>query len=129
MLTRRVDTKRWISKFRIKKGWLRAMDFASAIGKTVGLYKHKCKQCMKEFECRREYAYKIPFSKNDGRYYWFCSYKCIRAYERDHDKRKKPTEAQKRILDLLDSGMKLADAARMLGMRYSQVAFIRDKFR
>ena len=47
----------------------------------LGLYPHKCRQCGKEFEGRREYAFKVPKRPGWDKYYYFCSHKCFRAYE------------------------------------------------
>lgn len=95
----------------------------------VGLYAHKCKTCGKEFEGRSEWVYKAETSKGKKAYNWFCSHKCIRQYEKEHTKVKKPTEAQQRILDLLDKGIPPTEAGRMLGITYGAVAKVRDKWR
>ena len=53
--------------------------------KTIGLYKHRCRVCGKEFECRSSYAYKR--GRNDN-YIWFCSWHCIREYDKRIEKKK-----------------------------------------
>ena len=47
--------------------------------KTIGLYKHKCKICGNTFESRADYVYKRG---SDHNYIWFCSYHCMRNYDR-----------------------------------------------
>ena len=42
----------------------------------LGLTEHKCEMCGKEFECRKEYAYKIRKKNGGDRYYYYCSYSC-----------------------------------------------------
>lgn len=46
----------------------------------------KCKQCKKDFAVMNivEYAYKIK-SKTDGSIKYFCSWKCLLRYKKDHN--------------------------------------------
>jgi YHS domain-containing protein len=59
---------------------------------TVGLYNRICTQCGKHFEGRSEYAYKVQDKHITDKYYYFCSWKCLRAYEREHIDWKKKKE-------------------------------------
>lgn len=53
----------------------------------LDLYPHKCKQCGKYFKCSKQYVYKAGIRKG---IVWFCSYKCLRAYEtEDHGEKRK----------------------------------------
>ena len=62
------------------------------IHENMGLHNRKCTQCGKQFEGRMEYAYKIPIKKITSAYYYFCSYKCMRAYEKEHVNERKKKE-------------------------------------
>ena len=94
----------------------------------IGLYPHKCKQCGKKFEGRSEWVYKLEKQKGSKDYIWFCSHKCIRQYEKDHTKVKKPSEREQQILDLLKKGYTPTEAAKKLGITYGAVAKVRDKW-
>lgn len=95
----------------------------------IGLYPHKCKECSKKFEARSEYAYKLHRFRSSDDYDWFCSYKCLRAFEAKHSKKKKPSEREQEILDLLKRGINPTEVGKKLGMSYQMVAYIRDKWR
>ena len=94
----------------------------------IGLYPHKCKECGKKFEARSEYAYKLHRYKTSDDYDWFCSYKCLRAYESKHTRKKKPNERDQQVLDLISEGMSLTEIGRKFGITYGMVAYIRDKW-
>ena len=49
------------------------------------LFPRKCKTCGKRFEAGKEYVYKIGHDKK--RYKWFCSYHCMREFQKGEDKR------------------------------------------
>ena len=51
--------------------------------KLIGLWPHKCHVCGKMFECTKDYVYKIL--RKGGAYTWFCSYKCMRAFEKEKE--------------------------------------------
>lgn len=97
--------------------------------KSIGLYPHKCKKCGKKFEARSEYAYKLHKFKTSDEFVWFCSYRCLRAYENTHSKKKKPSEREQEILNLIAKGINLTDVGRRFGITYQAVAYIRDKWR
>lgn len=62
--------------------------------KAFDLYPRRCKQCGKRFESCVEWAYKIE--KSTDRYWYFCTWKCLREYEknwRKKDGRKKNSVA------------------------------------
>ena len=63
-----------------------------ATNEMLGLHKRKCTQCGKIFEGRREYAYKIPDRNITDKYFYFCSWKCLRLYENEHTNWKKKKE-------------------------------------
>ena len=67
----------------------------------LGLHKRECKQCGKQFESRTSYAYRIPTRKT-GQFTYFCSWKCLRAYEQEHANWKK----KKQIAHQLSVGEK-----------------------
>ena len=94
--------------------------------KTVWLFPHKCRVCGKKFECRNEYVYKILDGKS---FAWFCSYRCMREYEKNHEKKKKPTKRQQEVLDLLEQGYTLTKVGEILGTSYHWVGHVRDKWR
>lgn len=48
------------------------------------LYPRRCSVCGKRFECRMEWAYKEKKKQKKEAFFWFCSYKCKREYERLH---------------------------------------------
>ena len=95
----------------------------------VGLYPHKCKMCGKRFEARKEYAYKLHRYKSSDDYDWFCSYKCLRQYERKKRSERHPTVREQDYLDLLDDGLTIAEIARREGVNEQRVRFVRDKWR
>lgn len=94
----------------------------------VGLYEHKCKQCGKHFECRSEYAYKLSKRNSTKGFHYFCSYKCLRAYEEEHSKKKKPNEKERQMLELLKAGIGLNEISRQLDVSKSYVTMTRDKW-
>ena len=94
----------------------------------IGLYPHKCKECGKKFEARSEYAYKLHKYKTSDDFVWFCSYKCLRAYEDKHTRKKKPNERDQKVLDLIREGISLTEIGRRFGITYGMVAYIRDKW-
>lgn len=96
----------------------------------VGLYSHRCGECGKGFECRREYAYKIHKYQSSDDFVWFCSYRCLRQYEKTHQKpEKQPTRREQEYLDQLDSGLTIEEIARREGVNPQRVRFVRDKWR
>ena len=99
------------------------------VSKNIGLYPHKCKQCGKEFECRSEWAYKLP-RKGRLDHFWFCTHRCIRAYEEalQEKKMRTPSERDREILELLAEGVGATEIARKMGLSYYQVVRIRDKW-
>ena len=58
----------------------------------VGLHERKCIQCGKIFEARKEYVYKIEDTHKTDKYYYFCSWKCMRQHERENIDWKKRKE-------------------------------------
>ena len=90
----------------------------------LGLYHRKCKQCGKHFECRIEYAYKRPKKTDNSTFHYFCSYKCVRAY--DAENARKPTPKQQEILTLLNRGMSLKEVGETVGVNASRVGRVRD---
>ena len=94
----------------------------------VGLFPHKCKECGKKFEARAEYAYKLHKYKTCDEFIWFCSYRCLRAYEGKHSRKKKPSQRDREILDLLAQGVCPTEIGKRLGMTYQAVAYVRDKW-
>ncbi len=105
------------------------MKMSNRITKSIGLYPRKCKQCGKKFDCRKEYRYKILRYGSEECYDWFCSWKCIQAYRREHTKVKKPDERDQKILNLLDCGRSLAETGEMMGLSRKVVIRVRDKWR
>lgn len=96
----------------------------------IGLYPHKCASCGKSFEARREYAYKLHKYKTSDDFVWFCSYKCLRLYEKKNIKPKiRPTPREQEYLDLLSSGLTVTEVARHEGVDEQRVRFVRDKWR
>ena len=93
---------------------------------TMGLYPRKCARCGAEFECRIEYAYKRVRKTNRELYDYFCSYKCVRAYDAENER--KPTPRQQEILRLLNKGMEVADVAHELNASSCMVKVTRDKW-
>lgn len=56
------------------------------VNETLGLHERKCVQCGKDFEARQEWQYKRPKTVHDHTSYrYFCSYRCLRAYEKEHE--------------------------------------------
>lgn len=51
--------------------------------KAIGLHAHVCKSCGKTFECRTSYAYKKNVGKHNSTTIWFCSYTCMRSFEKE----------------------------------------------
>ena len=52
------------------------------------LYPHKCRNCGKTFECGKQWAYKA--SRGGDKFWWYCSWKCVRQWEKDHQDSRKP---------------------------------------
>ena len=88
----------------------------------IGLYPHKCRECGKKFEARTEYAYKLHKYQSSDDCDWFCSYKCLRAYESKHTRKKKPNERDQKILDMISEGLSLTEIGKRFGITYSMVA-------
>lgn len=95
----------------------------------IGLYPHKCKECGKKFEARSEYAYKLHRYKSSDDFEWFCSYKCLREYEKTHSRKKKPTVCEQKYLDLLDTGLTITEVARLKNVNVSFVGRVKHKWR
>lgn len=93
----------------------------------LGLYQYKCKQCGKKFEGRKEYGWRVPEGRSNAIFHYFCSYGCMRQYEK-RDK-KVPSKREKQYLDLLNSGMNAEQVARELGVSSSRVRYVRIKWR
>lgn len=54
-------------------------------------YMHKCAICGKSVyvPCPDLWTYKRVFREGDNSYYkWFCSYHCVREYDREKDRKK-----------------------------------------
>jgi DNA-binding NarL/FixJ family response regulator len=79
-----------------------------------------CDRCGKEFvmPCG-DWAYKRY--KGKGVQY-FCSWKCIRAYEREHDKPKKIDERE-RIIQALADGLSVKEVSTLLDVDTSKVSY------
>ena len=95
----------------------------------IGLYPHKCGECGKRFEARTEYAYKLHRFKTSDDFIWFCSYKCLREYEKNHSRIKQPTACEQVYLDLLDTGLTITEVSRLKGVNASFVGRIKHKWR
>ena len=95
---------------------------------TLGLHPRKCHVCGKGFECRNDYVFHRK-SKNGDRK-WFCSYKCMRAYEREvfYKTRKGPSYDELKVLRLLKNGMSQSQIADEMGIRPQRVSEIRDRW-
>lgn len=52
--------------------------------KAFDLYKRKCPVCGKRFECGTLYAYKR--ARRHNMFFYFCSWKCLRQYDRNRRK-------------------------------------------
>ena len=94
---------------------------------SIGLHEHECEQCGKKFECRSEYAYKKQRRSGLAVYRWFCSYKCMRAYETTS--KKHPTKRESEILDQLNKGLKCAEICKNSGVSKSYVYQVKNKWR
>lgn len=94
----------------------------------IGMYPRKCRNCGKEFECRKEWGWKIPRNRNNGTYFYFCRYSCMREYEKAKEARKKPkmTPMTMQVLGLLREGYNQSEAGRIVGMTYKQVNRIKE---
>ena len=92
----------------------------------IGIYTHKCHTCEKKFECRSDYGWKKPIGKKGNLFAWFCSYSCMRVYERG--KARKPTKRQKEIMDTLKSTKNIEETARILGIKRGRVVAVRDQW-
>lgn len=53
----------------------------------LGRWPRKCKICGKKFFANDEYAYKIKKGWKDVK--WFCSWSCMRKFEREQEAKKK----------------------------------------
>ena len=94
----------------------------------IGLYPHKCKQCGKRFEARREYAYKLPKFHRTDDYDWFCSYKHLRQYEQEHSLKEKLTAREVEAINLMEQGLKTMEIATRMGVSRNRVLAIKDKW-
>ena len=94
----------------------------------VGLYPHKCKQCGKRFEARREYAYKLPKFHKTEEYYWFCSYKHLRQYEQEHSSVKKLTPREAEAIRMVEQGFTTMEIATKMGVSRNRVFAIKEKW-
>lgn len=54
-------------------------------GRVFDLYPHKCTICGKAFEAGLMYAYKRE-TRSHGKIYWFCSYHCMREFDKRKEK-------------------------------------------
>ena len=97
---------------------------------TMGLHPRTCQQCGKGFESRSDYAYRKE--TGHGKSIWFCSHKCIRAFEREalvrNRRGKAPGDDAQKILRLLKRGLSQSQVADELGIRPQRVAEIRDRW-
>lgn len=88
------------------------------IGK--GHYERKCRTCGKKFlPASSDYAYKFNKANVD---YYFCSWKCIQQWRREHEKPpRKPKEVSRaaEVAALADGGMAFSDIAAKLGIKES----------
>lgn len=50
------------------------------------LYQRRCYQCGKRFEGAKEWAYKEERQKRKGRYFYFCSWRCLREFDKGRKK-------------------------------------------
>ena len=92
----------------------------------IGIYVHKCPICGKKFECRSDYGWKKQLGNKGDKFAWFCSYSCMREFERT--KIKKPTKRQKEIMDTLKSTKNIEETARILGIKRGRVVAVRDQW-
>ena len=83
--------------------------------KLFDLFDRKCRQCGKHFESRKEYSYRKTVKK--GRYIYFCSYKCMRLYEKARmEKKVKYSEIEQSVYKALAAGMTPKETADALGL-------------
>ena len=97
---------------------------------TLGLHPRKCHKCGKDFECRYEYAFKLSDKKKHAK--WFCSYSCLRSFEKaalmKNRRGSKPSYEAQKILRLMAEGVSMSKIAEDLGIRHQRVADIRDRW-
>lgn len=56
------------------------------MNKAFDLYARKCHQCGKRFESGTEWAYKCDKQKGKKGKYYFCSWRCLRQFDRTRKK-------------------------------------------
>lgn len=100
------------------------------MNETLGLYPRKCKTCGKHFESKREYGWKCRSKTYSTHCVYFCSYGCMREYEKQYMKQKSigPTQRQKQFLELLNSGLGVVEIANRLGVTEQRVRTVRDEW-
>ena len=54
----------------------------------LDLHPKRCEQCGKKFECSVQHVYKRYKPKSRKAFVYFCSYSCLRAYDREHEKKR-----------------------------------------
>ena len=53
----------------------------------LGRWPRKCKECGKKFFANDDYVYKHKRGPHDAK--WFCSWSCMRKYEKEQEAKKK----------------------------------------
>lgn len=103
------------------------------MNETLGLYPRTCKTCGKKFESKKEYAWKCRQETYSTKTHYFCSYGCMREYEKKVEKKVEqkrigPTKRQEEFLELLNSGLGVVEIARRLGVTERRVRTVRDEW-
>lgn len=88
----------------------------------------KCFMCGKQFLVPNDdYVYK---RQKDTKYRYFCSYGCMRKYDREQETRKgrKPSHYITQIYEMLDDGVSVREIADRLGILQTTVKYYRDRW-
>ena len=70
-----------------------------SIGEPIGGYWHLCPICGKEFHAGADWVYRRGYDEHHRSY--FCSWKCIRLYEKQEEE-KKLRRKEKKIMDEME---------------------------
>lgn len=96
-----------------------------------------CPVCGKEFfVTSQDWVYKrTTGKKNAGRVLvWFCSYGCMRKYEKGEaelhgrGRRLKAPSKAERVCEMLDKGLNMAEISRLTGISVGTVNYYRDRY-
>jgi len=58
------------------------------LANALDLHRRKCNVCGKIFEASNQYVFKTQRTRHRDSFDYYCSYSCLRAYEKEQEKKK-----------------------------------------